>query len=66
MPDRFLYQAIRWLDLGDGIVVLQVLRIKSHLDQNRQGTYEEIWEDVPVVRGVANPLPTTLIETNKE
>lgn len=43
-----LNSLIRWLDKGDKMV-LQVARVVENLDQNRQGTIEYIWEDVPIV-----------------
>ena len=49
MHPVYLKDSIRWLDLGDR-KVLQVRTIVANLDSNRQGTIDEVWEDVPVVK----------------
>jgi hypothetical protein len=40
-----LKDCLRWVE-KDGKKTLQVLSLIPHLDQNMQGTYEEVWTDI--------------------
>jgi len=50
-----LKDAIRWENRWDPIkqkhyLVLQVLNVVTNLDQNQQGTIDDVWVDVPIVQ----------------
>jgi hypothetical protein len=56
-----LKDSLRWIE-RDGKKVLQVLTLVSHLDQNGQGTYEHVWNDVPVHVDLAKPGSEMTVE----
>jgi len=50
-----LKDAFRWENRWDPIkqkhyLVLQVLNVVTNLDQNQQGTIDDVWVDVPIVQ----------------
>ena len=50
-----LKNSIRWENRWDPIkqkhyLVLQVLNVVTNLDQNQQGTIDDVWVDVPIVQ----------------